>query len=111
MSEYKEPTEEELEALVALDKAVFETGAGALTPKQRTQKVFVDHGYEAALSIVGLAKGASNDNTRLRAAQYCVDRVLGTIKADDVKPGEGGSEDELMDMVKVFTDAQKDDDR
>jgi hypothetical protein len=108
MSKFDEPTEEELSAL--LDKQVFETGEGALTPKQRTAKVFVDHGYDAAVSIVQLAKAAQNDNTRLRAAQYVVDRVLGTVKAEEAVKSEGEG-DSLEDMVKVFTEAQKNDNR
>jgi hypothetical protein len=111
MSGYQEPTEEELQELMALDKQVYESGAGALTPKQRISKVFVDHGYEAALSIIALAKAASNDNTRFRAAQYVIDRVLGTVKADDTKLDGKGETDPLEDMVKVFTEAQKDDNR
>jgi len=110
-SEYREPTAEELEQLVALDKQIYENGPGALTPKQRTQKVFVDHGYDAALSIIALAKSASNDNTKLRAAQYVCDRVLGTIKADDGPKDGKGETDPLEDMVRVFTEAQKDDNR
>src|SRR5690242_13843345 len=108
MAEYVEPTEEELSSL--LDKAVFETGAGALTPKQRAEKVFVDHAYDAACSIISLAKKSTNENTRLRAAQYVCDRAMGTVsKAEDSK-GKG-DEDPLLDAMQVFTDAMKNDGR
>jgi hypothetical protein len=101
MPENLEPTEEELASL--LDKAVFETGEGALTTPQRAEKVFRDHSYDAAVSIVNLAKHAPNDNTKLRAAQYVVDRACGPVVKDS-----GGSEDkkdELVEAMDIFTKA------
>lgn len=53
----------------------------------------------AASEIINLAQEANNENTRLKAAQYLVDRVL-----DQQDDGQGPLENMLQDLVD---DAEK----
>jgi|SRR5687767_6459313 hypothetical protein len=95
--EYKPPTDEEIEALAKMEGQVYGTGEGSLTPKQLTKKILSDAGPTAAMTIAHLAKSASNENTRLRAAQYIADTVLENDNGD-------GKLDPLEDMAAKFTE-------
>jgi hypothetical protein len=57
----------------------------------------------AVASIVDLAQNAANEGTRLKAAQYIVDRVLGKIP-DAVQGAAGGKKEgweQIIDSVLV----------
>lgn len=49
----------------------------------RTKRVFEENAPFAAAAIIDLVHNAPNDNTRLRAAQYVVDRVLGPLGKEE----------------------------
>jgi L-rhamnose isomerase len=49
-------------------------------PEDRTRRLFKENADGAAMSIVHLAHHATNENVRLKAAQYVTDRVLGRLQ-------------------------------
>lgn len=100
-----EPTPEELASL--LDKRVY---GDDLTDTQRAERVFRDHAYEAAVSIVSLAKHAPNDNTKFRAAQYVIDRACGPVNKDSGAP-KPGEQDPLVDAMELLNKAILEDPR
>lgn len=53
------------------------------TAGQRTKRLFEEAAPFAAAAIIDLVNNAGNDNTKLRAATYVVDRVLGPVGKDD----------------------------
>jgi hypothetical protein len=66
---------------------------GDESPRARTSRLFLENAPFAAAAIIDLANNAANDNTRLRAAEYVVDRVLGPV-------GREESEDALDKFLK-----------
>jgi hypothetical protein len=64
---------------MAANKELEDLFAGEESPKIRTQRIFEENAPFAAAAIIDLVHNSSNDNTRLRAATYVVDRVIGPI--------------------------------
>jgi hypothetical protein len=92
---YVPPTDEEI---AALEHSVYTTGEGALTRKDLTKKLFLENGPDAALTIIHLAKKASSETVKLRAATYIADRVLGPVGAE-----KSPEEDEPLEkMIAKF---------
>lgn len=60
------------------------------------RRIFRENAAEIALGIVKIAKYDGNGNTRLRAAQYVTDRILGRI-GDDL-----GEADPIKEFVGSF---------
>jgi len=58
-------------------------GGEGETAGQRTKRLFDENAPFAAAAIIDLVHNAGNDNTKLRAATYVVDRVLGPVGKDD----------------------------
>lgn len=50
---------------------------------QRTKRLFDENAPFAAAAIIDIMNNSPNDNTRLRAAQEVVARVLGPVGKDD----------------------------
>ena len=68
------------------------------TSDELATRLFRENAPIAAMSIIQLAKGALNENTRLRAAQYVTDRVLGP--AANPHPGDKGNPwDDLLATI------------
>jgi hypothetical protein len=57
--------------------------AGEENPKERASRIFDEGAPFAAAAIIDLVHNSDNDNTRLRAAQYVVDRVLGPVGKEE----------------------------
>lgn len=96
-----EPYDEEWLPAAALQGLEHER---LVNPSESTEelatRLFRENAPVAAMSIIQLAKGALNENTRLRAAQYVTDRVLGP--ANNPNPGEKGNpwDDLLKDITR-----------
>lgn len=58
-------------------------GGSDETPAMRTKRIFEENAPFAAAAIIDIMNTATNDNTRLRAAQEVVSRVLGPVGKDD----------------------------
>lgn len=59
----------------------------AETHVERSKRILEEGATVAAMSIVQLSRQATNENLRLRAATYILDRVLGTDKgASGIRP-------------------------
>src|SRR5690242_14320947 len=70
-----------LEEAAAMERQVYPEKDGA----ELAQQILEDAAPAAAASIVKIATSEPNPNTRLRAAQYIIDRALGTKGADPAK--------------------------
>jgi len=57
--------------------------AGDEPPRERAARIFEENAPFAAAAIIDLCHNATSDNTRLRAAQYVVDRVLGPVGREE----------------------------
>lgn len=77
---------------LAAETTTLDDGDEAATAR----RIFKSHAPVAAMSIVQLAQYGKNENTRLRAAQYTVDRLLGTLNQVE---GDGVS-DPFMRFLK-----------
>jgi len=93
------PSDDEIASLTQMDELVF----GDQAPNKRVQDIFTRNAPDAAMTIVSIAKSSSNDNTRLRAAQYVVDRSMGPMSA--TSPPKDGEVDELTKAMLDFHDA------
>jgi hypothetical protein len=58
-------------------------GGDGETPKARASRIFDENAPFAAMAIIDLVHNAVNDNTKLRAAVYVVDRVLGPVGKEE----------------------------
>ena len=101
MSEDAYPSEDDIAGLANLEAAVF-GGVDGKSAKELAQGVFNRNAISAAMTISNMALHASNENTRLRAAQYVTDRVLGPLnQANPI----GAVDDALMAAVNEFQNA------
>jgi hypothetical protein len=99
MTDGSYPSDDEVSSLMRVDEVVF----GDKSSKQRAQDIFARNAPDAAMTIVSIAKSSSNDNTRLRAAQYVVDRTMGPLSS--TIPPKDGEVDELTKAMLDFHDA------
>jgi hypothetical protein len=107
MSDDGYPSADDIEGLAKLETSVF-GGPGGKSAKDLAKAVFERNAVSAAMTISNLALHAVNENTKLRAAQYVTDRVMGPLTAaNSTPPGE----DALMDALNEFNDAVKQSDR
>jgi hypothetical protein len=65
--------------------------------KAMTQRLFEEAAPGAAMALTHLALHATNENTRLNAAKYVTERILGKVG-----DSEGDSESSLDEMVREF---------
>jgi hypothetical protein len=68
-------------------------GGEGETNMTRTKRLFEENAPFAAAAIIDVMNSSANDNTRLRAAAYVVDRVLGPV-----------GKEEQQDALKEFLD-------
>lgn len=78
---------------MASGKELEDLYGGDESSLQRTKRIFEENAPFAASAIIDLMHNAPNDNTRLRAAGYIVDRVLGPV-----------GKEEQQDALKDFLD-------
>lgn len=71
----------------------------ALSSEQRAQYVFQLNAELAATSIANLAVNATNERTRLDAAKYVVERVLGRVPDTKNMSAEGDPWDGIYSAV------------
>ncbi len=68
---------------MGINKELEDIYAGEENPRERATRVFEENAPFAAAAIIDLVHNAANDNTKLRAAQYVVDRVLGPVGKEE----------------------------
>lgn len=68
--------------------------------RAHSQRIFEVNGPEIAQSIVDIALTGKSDSVRLRAATYCMDRILGPTSMVMHGPS---ADDALMEAVRAFS--------
>lgn len=69
------------------------------TNAQLAKRLFDEAAPGAAMTLVHLARHATNENTRLNAAKYVTERVLGRVDGD-----EAGEATPLESLLQEFHD-------
>lgn len=82
---------DEADQAVKMEKSLNPTETSA----QLTQRLFEENSPQAAMTLIHLSQHATNENTRMNAAKYVTERVLGKV-------GDGVIEEEtpLEKVVK-----------
>jgi hypothetical protein len=69
--------------MAAGDKELEDLFGDKDDPAGRTKRIFEENAPFAAAAIIDIMNNSTNDNTRLRAAQEIVARVIGPVGKDD----------------------------
>lgn len=90
-----EISDDELSSLMAPTKKL-----DGETDRSHAKRIFEVNAGAIAQGLVEVALYSNSDSIRLRASQYCIDRVLGNIASVSTGPS---ADDALMDLVKQFS--------
>ena len=97
---YNQGMAKEWDADEALSALEMESSVhGSESDAECATRILCENTPRAVLAIVHLAQHSANEQTRLRAAQYVVDRVLGRIGENN----PAGNEDPFERMTKALT--------
>jgi hypothetical protein len=91
----------------ALDALKMEKELTDATDGQLADALLTQNASRAALSIVQLATTGTNENTKLRAAVYIVDRVLGPMEKGLKRDADNDALAALVQSIVVNNDASQ----